>query len=78
MGPAAGTHLELLVEFAAVSIQHGQIQRTKVGVETGDNVNVNHMTSFIHHGTPLDLLFIDEFIIGAEVVSVGGALGFTA
>lgn len=36
------------------------------------------MTSFIHHGTPLDLLFIDEFIIGAEVVSVGGALGFTA
>lgn len=28
------THLELLVEFAAVSIQHGQIQRTKVCIKT--------------------------------------------
>lgn len=25
-----------------------------------------------------DLLFIDKFIVCAEVVSVGGALGFTA
>lgn len=41
MRPAAGTHLEFLVEFAAVSIQHGQIQRTKVCIETGDSVNVN-------------------------------------
>lgn len=34
--PAAGTHLEFLVEFAAVSIQHGQVERPKVCVETGD------------------------------------------
>lgn len=40
----AGTHLEFLVEFAAVSVQHGQIQRPKVCIETRDNVNVNHPT----------------------------------
>lgn len=33
--PAAGTHLELLVEFAAVAIQHGQIERAKVCIEAG-------------------------------------------
>lgn len=34
----AGTHLELLVEFAAVAIQHGQIERAKVCVEARDMV----------------------------------------
>lgn len=33
---AAETHLQLLVEFAAVSVQHGQVERAEVCIETGD------------------------------------------
>ena len=32
----AETHLQLLVEFAAVSVQHGQVQRSKVCVEAAE------------------------------------------
>lgn len=42
----AGTHLELLVEFAAVSIQHGQIERAKVCVEAGTSARFVNLRDF--------------------------------
>lgn len=78
-----GTHLELLVEFAAVAVQHGQVERTEVCIEAGTRQRVS--TGPGPGPGPgagavpsqLDSLLIDELVIGAEVVSVGRALGFT-
>ena len=48
---AAETHLELLVEFAAVSVQHGQIQRTKVCIKTGHTHARTHTRTHTHTHT---------------------------
>lgn len=42
---AVETHLELLVELAAVSVQHGQVQRPKVCVEAADTKDIEYTVS---------------------------------
>lgn len=78
---AAKPHLELLVEFAAVPKQHGDVQRTKVCVEAGNTEDTlpedGQLHTHTHTHRDLDLLFVDELVISAKIVCVGRAFRFT-
>lgn len=77
------THLELLVELAAVSVQHGQVERAKVGVETGQTHGGKPVSAVPAEAEPRGaggshLLLVDKLVVRAEVVRVGRAFGFAS